>query len=297
MDKFFKRFSSFSIIFAAVLWGIIGLFVRTLSAYGLNSLEIMMVRCFFSAGMIFVYLGSFDRKSLKVRPRDLWMFFGTGIVSFLIFGCAYFAAINLTSMSVAAVLLYTSPVFVMLMAAVFFKEKITRLKILSITICVVGCVLVTGGLGGAEVSAKGIFYGLVSGFCYALYSIFGRIAAKNYNAVTVTAYTFLFAAGGSFFAADLPKTAGIIIANPALILLCALFALVSAVLPYIFYTGGLKYTPAGKAAVMACVEPVVASMTGVVIFRESMSVQAFCGAVLILGAIALQNLHYESQKS
>lgn len=289
VEGFFKKFASVCIITAAALWGIIGIFVRRLSAAGLGSLEIMLVRCVMSALMIFVYLALFDREKLKVRVCDLWMFLGTGVISFLTFGVAYFMTIQLTSMSVAAVLLYTSPVFVTLMAAVFFKEKITRIKVLALVAAVGGCVLVSGGFGTESIGVRAVAIGLVSGFCYALYSIFGRVAAKRYSPITVTAYTLLFAAVGSIFVADLGKTAQVMASDLTLIPFFTLFAFVSAVLPYILYTGGLKYTTAGKAAVIACIEPVVAALIGVLIFRETMSVQALCGAVLILGAVGLLN--------
>lgn len=290
MEKIFKKYSTLCIVSGAVMWGIIGLFVRTLNAAGLDSIQTMMVRCIFAAAVMFAYLGIFDREKLKVRPRDLWMFFGTGVLSFLIFGCFYFAAIDITSMSVAAMLLYTSPVFVTLMAAVFFREKITKVKIAAVCATLAGSALIAGGFGEDAISAKGVFYGLMSGFCYALYSIFGRVALKRYSTVTITAYTFLFAAAGSIFAADLPETAGLVMADLKLVPFAALFALVTAVLPYILYTGGLKYTSAGRAAVTACIEPVVASLAGMVFFHEKMSIGCAVGSVLILGAVFMQSM-------
>ena len=289
MEKIFKKYSTLCIVLGAVMWGIIGLFVRTLSAAGFDSLQTMMIRCIFAAAVMFAYLGMFDREKLKVRLCDLWMFFGTGILSFLVFGCFYFAAIDITSMSVAAMLLYTSPVFVTLMAALFFHEKLTKIKIIAVCASLAGSALIAGGFGGAEVSAKGVFYGLMSGFCYALYSIFGRAALKRYSTVTITAYTFLFAAAGSIFAVDLPETAALMAADLRLIPFAAVFALVSAVAPYILYTGGLKYTSAGRAAVTACIEPVVASAAGMIFFHEGMSFGGAVGSLLILAAVFMQS--------
>lgn len=289
MEKIFKKYSTLSIVLGAVMWGLIGLFVRTLSAAGLDSVQTMMVRCIFAAAVMFVYLGIFDREKLKIRPRDLWVFFGTGVLSFLVFGCFYFAAIDIMSMSAAAMLLYTSPVFVTLMAAVFFRERITKIKVIAVCATLAGSALIAGGFGGASLSAKGVFYGLMSGFCYALYSIFGRIALKRYSTVTITAYTFLFAAAGSLLAADLPETAAVIAADLKLIPFAALFALVTAAAPYILYTGGLKYTSAGRAAVTACIEPVVASLAGMVFFHETMSIGGAVGSMLILGAVFIQS--------
>lgn len=290
MDRIFKKYSTLSIVTGATLWGLIGIFVRRLSAAGLNSIETMMIRCVFAALVMLLYLGIFDRKSLRVRPRDLWMFFGTGIISFLTFGCCYFAAITLTSMSIAAMLLYTSPVFVTIMAAIFFGEKITKTKIAAICAALLGSTFIAGGFGSSAPNAKGIFFGLMSGLCYALYSIFSRIALKRYSEVTITAYTFVFAAIGSIFAADLAKVSQIITTDFSLIPFSILFALITAVFPYILYTGGLKYTSTTSAAVTACIEPVVASVSGLILFKEAMSTSAIVGSVLILGAVFIQSL-------
>lgn len=297
MEQIFKRYSTLCIVLGAVMWGIIGIFVRRLNALGFGSLETMAVRSIFAAAVLLIYTAVFDREKLKVRPCDLWLFFGSGVLSFLVFGCFYFAAIDLTSMSTAAMLLYTSPVFVTLMAAVFFREKITKLKVAAVIATLVGSALIAGGFGGEPVGAKGLFFGLMSGFCYALYSIFARFAQKRYSTQTIIVYTFLFAAAGSFFAADIPKTAVLIASDLSLIPFAAVFAVVTAVLPYILYTGGLKYTSAGSAAVTACIEPVVASVAGMLFFHEMMSLGGILGALLILGAVFVQNLGTGKQES
>ncbi|MBS7299287.1 MAG: EamA family transporter [Eubacteriales bacterium] len=289
MEGFYKKYSARCIVIAGVLWGIIGIFVRRLTSIGLGSMEQMLVRSVIAAVGLVIYLAIFDREKLKVKVKDLWMFFGTGMLSFLTFGWAYFFTMGITSVSTAAVLLYTSPVFVTVMAAIFFKERITGRKIAALVLALCGTVLVSGGFGGVKIKLLGIATGLLSGFCYALYSIFGRVAAKGYSPITVTVYTFLFSSAGCLFIADFGKTADIISREPSSILLVIAFAVVTAVIPYILYTGGLKYTSAGKAAVIACVEPVVATLTGVLVFRETMSIQALCGSLLILGAILVLN--------
>ena len=59
----------------------------------------------------------------------------------------------------------------------------------------------------------------------------------------------------------------------------------STVLPYIFYTGGLAKVEAGKASIMASLEPVVASLMGVVLFSEPMGIQNLLGIVCVLAGV------------
>lgn len=134
-----------------------------------------------------------------------------------------------------------------------------------------------------------IFTGLSSGFCYALYSIFGRIALKKYSSSTVTAYTFLFAAIASMFVVDFPKIGEVMVSSPNAILLAVFFAYISAFFPYILYTQGLKNTEPGNAAVMATFEAVVASVAGIIVFDESLTMIAALGIALVLFSVFILN--------
>ena len=69
-----------------------------------------------------------------------------------------------------------------------------------------------------------------------------------------------------------------------------LMGVVTAILPYAFYTVGLTALEAGKASVMASLEPVVAAVLGALVFREVPSVTGFLGIVLVLAGVLLLNV-------
>lgn len=274
---------------AAAMWGVTGIFVRILNAAGLDNIQLLFIRSIITAAAMSLYLLATDKSKLKVNPKDLWYFFGTGILSFLLFGFCYFYTISHASMSVAAILLYTSPFFVMIMAAIFFGEKITPKRVFALIMAVGGCFLICGTDSNAYLTPKTLLIGICSGFCYALYSIFGRVALKKYDSSTVTAYTFIFAAAGSIFAADFRQIGTVAAENPGAIALAVFFAFISAVLPYIFYTNGLKYTDAGKASVIATLEAAVASLAGTLVFGETIGISGIIGIILVFSAIAVLN--------
>ena len=101
------------------------------------------------------------------------------------------------SLSAAAILLYTSPIWVTLLSALLFYEKLTAAKLAALCMAFGGCVLVSG-LGGGGLTLRGLLLGLGAGLGYGLYSILGSIALRRYSAFTVTALTFLIAALGAF---------------------------------------------------------------------------------------------------
>ena len=284
-----SKIPSLYILAAAFLWGLTGIFVRTLNSQGLNNMQLLFFRSAITCLTLLVYLFITDKSKLKIALRDIWYFIGTGVLSFTLFGVCYFYTIANASMSLAAMLLYTSPFFVMIMAAIFFREKITATKIFSLLAAAIGCVMICGTDKNTSVSPFIIFTGLSSGFCYALYSIFGRVALKKYSSETVTVYTFLFAAIASMFVVDFPEVASICIKTPGAIVLAVVFAYISAFFPYIFYTKGLQNTEPGKAAVMATFEAVVASLAGILVFGETLTVIAAFGILLVLFSVFLLN--------
>ena len=149
------------------------------------------------------------------------------------FICCYFTAIRLMTMSTAAILLYTSPIWVMILAIIFLKEKVTVQKIIALILAFAGYVLVSGF--GGKVSLPGILSGLGAGLGYGLYSIFGKFVLKKYSPLTVTCYTFLIAGLGSIFVADPPDLISKINAVPNLFELFGfvlLTSVVTAVIPF-----------------------------------------------------------------
>ena len=154
-----------------------------------------------------------------------------------------------------------------------------------------GCAFVSGIVGGAEtLSASGILFGLGAGFGYALYSIFGRYALeKNYSSVTISFYTFLFASLSTLFFVDAGEVFATIGSSPQLTAKTVLLVLLVTLLPYLSYTRGLKGMENGTASVLASVEPVVATLVGILIYKEEMSLQNVIGICLVLGSIVLIN--------
>ena len=132
------------IIAAAVCWGLIGFFVRTLAAQGFSSMQIVALRSLAAAICVTLPLLRSGSAALRIRLRDLWLFVGTGICSLVFFNYCYFNAMQQTSLAVAALLLYTAPVFVMLMSLVCFGEAFTRTKALALLLTFSGCACVTG---------------------------------------------------------------------------------------------------------------------------------------------------------
>lgn len=289
MKKDGQKAAVAKILAAAAGWGIIGVFSRPLSDAGLNAVQITFVRSVIVALGMALYLLLTDRKQFQIHWKDIWMFLGTGLLSIVFFNICYFLTIERATLAAASILLYTAPCFVMLMSAVFFHEKVTVQKLAALVLAFAGCVLVSGFTGG-QMSGSAVLTGIGSGIGYALYSIFGSVALKKYQPFTVIFYTFLIASVGLVPFSAVTEIGAVMIGSGSVIASGLALGVLSTLLPFILYTGGLKELEAGKASVLAFAEPMIATIAGIVIFKEKVNMQNALGIVLIFAAILLLNM-------
>ena len=152
----------FLVLLAGSLWGCIGLFSRTLSALGVGPETIVILRNAGACVVLAVLFLVYDRSIFRIQLRHFPIFLGTGIVSILFFTLCYFNSQQVSSLAVSAILLYTAPTFVVLLSALFWREKITKQKLLALIIAFFGCCCVAGLLGGSlAVTPKGLLLDLL----------------------------------------------------------------------------------------------------------------------------------------
>ena len=286
-----RKSSILFVLVAGIMWGCMGLLVRPMNEIGLVTMDICFLRGFITFVVMLVGLLLFNREALKIRLKDLWCFVGTGALSVSFFNFCYFKTITLTSLSVAAILLYTAPAFVMIMSFFLFKEGMTKKKVSALILAFIGCVLVSGIMtGGNDLNVKGVLVGLGAGFGYALYSIFGRYALqRGYDSLTITFYTFLFATLTTVFLTDVSSIINIVETHPHIGVYGTFMILFVTLFPYLCYTKGLAGMENGTASVIASIEPVVATLLGIIIYKEEMDFVTFGGICLVLVSIVLLN--------
>ena len=277
-----KKLSLILIVLAAVMWGCIGIFTRILSVAGLTPIQVVAIRSILSAIILGIFIFFKDKSLFKIEIKYLWLFVGTGVLSLTFFNICYFNAINMLDLSAASILLYTAPCFVMIMSAFVFKERITVSKITAFIIAFIGCVFISGLTD--EFNIKGITFGVFAGFGYALYSIFAGVALKKYNTYTISFYTFLTS---SISLLPICKIGEVLVSlsDVGVLYWSGLLAVISTVLPYIFYTEGLKKISATQASIIAFAEPVTATIVGMLMFGENITLPILIGMILVLTSI------------
>lgn len=279
-------------VLSGIMWGSAGIFVRKLKEMGMDGYTVVSSRVIAAVLILCIGIVLYDRSLLKIKLKDTGLFAAGGLIGMFGLNMTYNAAIGELTLSLAAVLLSLSPVFVLIMAAILYHEKITKKKFGCMVLALSGCVLASGVLesaSGMKWSVPGILFGCMGAFFYALYSIISKSAmAKGYHPVTVTFYCLV-----SIAIVLLPVTQWDVIGDIAAaapvknISFMILHSLCTSVLPYVLYTVSLNYLEAGKVSILAAGEPVAAMIFGAVFFAEQPTMLSIAGLFLTAAAMIL----------
>lgn len=273
--------TGYALVFAAaVLWGLIGLFSRTILDAGVGPLEIAFWRAVLAGGAFVLHAAVVGR--LRVRNRsDFAALTAFALVGVTVFYASLNLAIDAGGVSLAFVLLYTAPAFVAVLAWPLLGERLTRRKASLVALAALGVVLVArAGGGGVNATPGAVAWGLTSGASYAAYYLFGKWVLHRYAPVTIFAVVLPIGALGLWPFVDFaPK-------DPTVWAWLIALGLVSTYLAYLVYYTGLRATEASRAVLVATIEPVVAATLAAAVFGERLGLVGWLGAGLILVAAA-----------
>lgn len=277
---------------AACMWGTLGYLAKILYSRGVSFESLVAVRASVGwvAAICFV-LAVGGGRELRVERRDLALLVPLGVVGIGLFYLLYFYTVRESTVGTAAILLYSSPAFVVVLAWLFLREALGVVKIAALLLTGSGIFLVVGAYNPAnlEVNPKILLTGLLSGLAYGLYSIFGRPVAARLSPAVVLSYALAFGSVLLVVAAlpTLDTLAGLSAGSYALLLM---LAVVHTTLAFALYTYGIRHLGAGRAAIIATIEPVVAGVTGVLLLSEALTAPKILGALLVLAGAALTQI-------
>lgn len=287
-----KRFILFFPLFAGCLFSSGGVFVRTLTDFGMSNPTVLWARVSFAAIILLLFILLYNKSLLKIKIKDLPIFVGTGIAGMMTLNLCFNVSVNILSLSLTTVLLSTAPVFVVILAAIIFKEKITKKKVICMLFVIVGCVFASGLVDspvGTMGSFSGILFGIGSAIFYSLYSIFSRVATdRGYHTYTVIFYSVLLITIALAPLASQQMIAAFVVEAPARhILFLIMHSLCASVVPYVCITMSLLYMEAGKVSILASGgEPVAAVVLGIVFYTEIPTLLMVVGIVVTIVALA-----------
>ncbi|MCI8666249.1 MAG: EamA family transporter [Dorea sp.] len=287
-------------IITAVMWGIMGMFVRDLSQYRFTNLEISFFRCALAGGAYFVFLTFTNPSALKIDFKGVIICLLYGAVAYSISFVSYSVAVSKIPVGVATVLMFMSPIWVAILGRFMFREKLKKSKLVTIFICLIGAVLVADFVGSGEVRLNGIgiLAGIINGVGVALQILLPKYFAKDYERDTLLVYGFLGAALVLLFGIDFRAISSHMGSTPLIPLIWNLFGIgiLCTMVANVACVKSTQYVEATTTSILSALEVVVGTLVGFVVFHEHLTWLQMLGAVIIvIGAIGSEIYHPKSE--
>lgn len=271
------------VIFAAILWGISGGLGGFLMDKGWDPLVISFYRG--TVGLLCILIWFLFKPTRWNKQLLLWSIVaGIGVAGNFIF---YFISISEASIAVAATLMYTAPIFVLLISFIFRLERASLFKWLAIGFVMGGVVLLTEvySIGSDSITMLGLVTGLGAGLSYALF-IFGfKYASRHGQPQGVLTIAFLAFTIITLFFTDHSEAVSVFYSPDLLWMI--LLGVFGGGLSFFLYVVGLKRTSPTSASIIAMVEPVTASLFGFIVLSELLTATQLGGMAIILVTVTI----------
>jgi len=273
----------------AALWGTVGIQVQTLFNYNLSLQSIVFWRLFFAFIILFSFVFFTNKKRLIIDKKGLIYLASMGLFSQLLFNLFYFSCIQKTTIATAVTLLYSAPIFIAVMARIFYKELFTPVKTVALFLCMGGCFFAaTGGsVAVLKLNLIGVLMGLGAGFTFSLVTIISKAIIHKYHQFTIIVYALGF--GLLFY---LPFSHPLIIFQKNLPLevwlLIASFGVISTAIAYGLYITGISYgIEVSRAGIISTLELVVAVILSYLIFKEVLWGWKLGGILMVVFSVVI----------
>lgn len=277
-----KAFAATLLILTTFFWGITFTVVK--DAIAQVDMFVFLAQRFALASVLMIIPGFF----FHVRPT--WGTVRAGVVLGIMLFSAYAfqtAALLYTTASNTGFLTGLNVVFVPILGALFFKHAIPAGVKWGGVMATVGLFLLCTG-GEFRINAGDIL-GFICGACVALHLLLTGHYAPNHDVYWITTVQLTTIAVASSIIA-LAGGKPVAVYYPFLLwplLLCAIFASVFA---FLVQTAMQRHIPPSQTALIFCLEPVFAAGYAYLAAGEKLSVVAWFGAALILGAMLIAEL-------
>jgi drug/metabolite transporter (DMT)-like permease len=245
------------------------------------------------AGVTMLPLYLWERRTAPAqnRPRrDIVQLLALGMLGVTLNQFFFIIGLNRTSVAHAAILIGLTPILVLIIACLRGQERITPRKAVGMAIALAGVAVLKAFEPAAGTGATwlGDFFIILTGLCFALFTVFGKEVTQQYSTITMNTYAYV---GGGI--ALLPLTVWEAARQPlahvsAGAWLAAIYmALFPSVVAYLIYYHALAHMPASRVSAFSYLQPVFASIMGVAFLGETLGAPVIAGGAVILTGVYL----------
>jgi drug/metabolite transporter (DMT)-like permease len=278
------RVGALFVLCSAAGFGTLGIFGTVAGDAGLSIPTVLFFRFTLATVLVWAILGVRGRLKL-LRGRDLLAGVALGAFGYAAMSGLYFLGLEFMTAGMVGIILYTYPVFVLVLAAAVLDEPIGRRSIAALAVTLSGIALITGA-DPAAADPRGVGIVLVAALVYASYITASRTTLEDVAAPILTAHV-MPAAAVTFLLIGL-GTDSLAMPSGAVawgsILAIAVFA---TAVPIFTFFAGLSRIGAGPAAILSTVEPVITVALGALFLAEPVSAVVVGGGSLVLLGVVL----------
>lgn len=273
-------------IIAAITYGTNPLGALNLYAEGINPPSVLFYRYGLSVIILAVLL-LLQKQSFRVTMKELGISAMLGVI-FAISSLSLFISFKYMDAGVASTILFVYPIMVAIIMAVFFKEKINVVTVLSILLALAGIGLLYQGEGGGVLSTVGVLLVLLSSLTYAVYIVVVNRSSINLSPVKLTFFVMLFGTATIVVYSLLSESGRLqLLTTPAMWGWATMLAVLPTVISLVLMVIAVKEIGSTPTAIMGALEPVTAVIIGVAVFHENFSLRLGIGIIMILIAVIL----------
>ena len=282
------------VLIGSTLWGVSSVVAKSLFNIGLPPIELVLLRLTLSTLALFLFLLFFDPEKIIISFRDLPYFLILGFAGVVGVQFTYYYTISKIQVGPAILLQYIQPVWVSIYAFLFQREPITKGKIASLFLAVLGCYFVVGGyqFDLLRMNKIGIMSGVASSLFFTFYALYGEKGLKKYDSWTLILYGFGFATVFYWIIVSPMKliTGGYTLKMWMAFIYIGIFA---TLLPFGFYFKGIERVRATRASITATWEPMVAGFTAYIVLGEVLYPLQILGGIGVIAAVILLQIGRE----
>jgi drug/metabolite transporter (DMT)-like permease len=268
---------------SAVFFGSLAIYGKFADRMNITTTELLAIR-FGLAALILWIVAVLRRERLWWGRRSL----GLVLMGLLYVGQAeaYFTSLKTVPAAVTSILLYLYPVIVMVLAALFLGESLTRTRLAALAIAGVGVFAVIDPLSAhGSIDSAGVLFGLATAGIYATYILTGRALMRDVPAVVATAV--IATTAGITLAAGGLASGQMRVLSAGGFALAGSMAVVATAIPATLFLAGLARIGATRAAIISTLEPATTVVLAALLLGESLGGVRLLGGAIVLGAAVM----------
>lgn len=267
-------------VLASAAFGLMPILAKTAYNNGATNITVISLRFVIASILLFIYL-KITKADIRINKEEIKTFSIIGVFGHASTALSLFFSYSYISSGLATTLHFIYPVLVILANVLIFKEGLTKNKLISLILAIIGIYLLIG-IKTDNLNIIGVVLALVSGFTYAFCVLaIKNSCAKDFDSIISVFYFISFA---GIFTFIIGLVSGQLSFNFNITALFSIIsvAIISTVISTILFVKALKIIGSSSTSILGTLEPLVGIVLGIILFGEKVTLLSSLGIILVL---------------